>query len=53
MDRGLWAIWYEIADANRAEYLAWFHGVHIPEKLARPGYAWAAHYALAGGDGRA
>lgn len=53
MDRGLWAIWYEIADANRAEYLAWFHGVHIPEKLARPGYAWAAHYALADGDGRA
>ena len=53
MDRGLWAIWYEIADAHRAEYLAWFHGVHIPEKLARPGYAWAAHYALAGGDGRA
>lgn len=52
MDRGLWAIWYEIADANRAEYLAWFHGVHIPEKLARPGYAWAAHYALTGGSGR-
>lgn len=53
MDRGLWAIWYEISDAMRAEYLAWFHDVHIPEKLARPGYAWAAHYALEGGNGRA
>ena len=53
MDRGLWAIWYEISDVMRAEYLAWFHDVHIPEKLARPGYAWAAHYALDGGDGRA
>jgi hypothetical protein len=53
MDRGLWAIWYEIADAQREEYLAWFHGTHIPEKLARPGYLWAAHYALEAGDGRA
>lgn len=52
MDRGLWALWYDIADAQREEYLAWFHGVHIPEKLARPGYLWAAHYALQGGDGR-
>ncbi len=50
MDRGLWAIWYEISDAMRAEYLAWFHDVHIPEKLARPGYAWAAHYALESRD---
>ena len=53
MDRGLWAIWYEISAAMRAEYLAWFHAVHIPEKLARPGYVWAAHYALEGGDGHA
>ena len=30
MDRGLWAIWYEIADTLRKEYLAWFHGTHIP-----------------------
>lgn len=49
MDQGIWAIWYDIATANRADYLDWFHGVHIPEKLSRPGYAWAAHYALGHG----
>ena len=46
MDRGIWAIWYGIDDAHRADYERWFHGVHIPEKLSRPGYLWAAHYAL-------
>lgn len=48
-DRGIWAIWYGIAPGNRAEYLDWFHRVHIPEKLARPGYCWAAHYELGHG----
>ena len=53
MDHGIWAIWYEIADGQREAYLDWFHQVHIPEKLARPGYRWAAHYALGhGGRGR-
>jgi hypothetical protein len=52
MDRGLWAIWYEVPDALQSEYLDWFHGVHIPEKLSRPGYVWAAHYALQSGNGR-
>ena len=46
MDRGIWAIWYDVADADRSAYLEWFHGVHIPEKLARSGYVWAAHYAM-------
>lgn len=45
-DKGLWAIWYDIAPADRDAYLDWFHRVHIPEKLSRPGYLWAAHYAL-------
>ncbi len=52
-DRGIWAIWYDIAADDRAAYLDWFHNAHIPEKLARPGYRWAAHYALGhGGRGR-
>ncbi len=57
MDRGIWVIWYDLADEYRARYLDWFHRVHIPEKLARPGYLWAAHYQLieakhrAGGTG--
>jgi hypothetical protein len=46
MDRGIWAIWYDVPDAHKTEYLDWFHHVHIPDKLARPGYVWAAHYAL-------
>ena len=52
MDRGIWALWYEIAGADKAEYLEWFHGVHIPEKLSRPGYLWAAHYELGHGGSR-
>jgi hypothetical protein len=50
MDRGIWAIWYDVAVENKAEYLDWFHHVHIPDKLARPGYVWAAHYALGNGS---
>ena len=49
MDHGIWAIWYDIAAEHRAAYLDWFHRVHIPEKLSRPGYRWAAHYALGHG----
>jgi hypothetical protein len=46
MDRGIWAIWYDLAETNQAPYIEWFHHVHIPEKLSRPGYLWAAHYQL-------
>lgn len=49
MDHGIWAIWYDIAPENKAAYLEWFHGVHMPEKLSRPGYGWAAHYELGHG----
>ena len=49
MDHGIWAIWYDIAPEHRAAYLDWFHRVHIPEKLLRPGYSWAAHYELGHG----
>jgi hypothetical protein len=53
MDRGIWAIWYEVPEQDQSEYLDWFHHVHIPEKLSRPGYLWAAHYALGqGGHGK-
>ena len=48
MDRGIWAIWYDLPAEHRVAYLNWFHHVHIPEKLARPGYLWAAHYELEG-----
>ncbi len=49
MDLSIWALWYDIAASHKTEYRDWFHGVHIPEKLARPGYRWAAHYELGHG----
>ena len=51
MDRGIWAIWYGLDDDRRLEYERWFHEVHIPEKLSRPGYLWASHYRLENDDG--
>jgi len=44
MDRSIWAISSDVDAAKHDAYLAWFHSTHIPEKLARPGYTWAAHY---------
>ncbi len=41
---GIWLIYYGISSAHRADYLHWFEGQHIDEKLARPGYDWASHY---------
>jgi hypothetical protein len=44
MTGAIWALAYEISYENRETYLDWFHQIHIPEKLARPGYSWAAHF---------
>jgi len=44
MTGAIWALAYEISKENRETYLDWFHQIHIPEKLARPGYSWAAHF---------
>lgn len=54
MDRGIRAIWYELPEdrSARTEYVDWFHSKHIPEKLSRPGYLWAAHYELGHGGPR-
>jgi hypothetical protein len=49
MDRGILAIWYDLPEAGRQAYLDWLHNVHLPEVLARPGFAWAAHYRITGG----
>jgi hypothetical protein len=43
MDRGIWAIWYDLPEQGKDEYLSWLHEVHIPDKLSRSGYLWAAH----------
>jgi len=44
MTTGIWLLLYDIAAADRDHYVDWFHRCHIPEKLARPGYRWAAHF---------
>ena len=44
MAASVWILNYDIAAADRDYYLSWFQDEHIPEKLARPGYRWAAHY---------
>jgi hypothetical protein len=44
MDRGIWATWYDLAEQDRNEYLAWLHETHLPDMLSRPGYLWAAHF---------
>ena len=43
MDRGIRAVWYDLSDQGRDEYLTWLHEVHLPRVLARPGVLWAAH----------
>lgn len=52
MTGSIWLISYDIAAKNEVAYLDWFHDVHIPEKLARPGYTWAAHYEVIAPDGK-
>ncbi len=49
MDRGIFAIWYDLAREGRTEYLDWLHGTYLPDVLRRPGYLWAAHYEAVGG----
>lgn len=44
MTGAIWTLAYDVAPDVESEYLEWFHGEHVPEKLARPGYAWAAHF---------
>lgn len=44
MTRAIWCIIYDLPSEGRDDYLAWFHEVHMPEKLARPGYQEATHY---------
>lgn len=45
MTRAIWTLRYSLDGQDDAAYFDWFHGEHIPDKRARPGYTWAAHYA--------
>jgi hypothetical protein len=51
MSSAIWLISYHLNREREDQYLEWFHRVHIPEKLARPGYTWATHYRTASTGG--
>ena len=38
MSQAIWILQYDLTSGLEYEYLNWFHNIHIPEKLARPGY---------------
>ena len=42
--RAIWLLLYDIEANDREQYVTWLNDAHIPEKLSRPGYLWAAHY---------
>ena len=44
MSSAIWLISYRLKREHEDQYLEWFHEVHMPKKLARPGYTWASHY---------
>ncbi len=53
MDRGIIAVWYDLPEAGRDEYLSWLHEKHLPEILAnREELLWAAHFENEGGGER-
>ncbi len=48
MDKGIWAVWYDLAVDDREEFLAWLHDIHLPEIIKRPGHLWGGHYEIIG-----
>lgn len=46
MDEGIWAVWFDLDKKVKASHLKWLHQTYLPDIIARPGIAWAAHYEL-------
>jgi len=44
LDRALWISWYDLPEAGRDEYISWLQARYIPQRLAQPGFLWAAHF---------
>ena len=44
MDTAIKAEWYDVDDAGRDEFLAWYHGTYLPTLQAQPGHIWVGHY---------
>ncbi|WP_442580209.1 hypothetical protein ACSBOB_32960 [Mesorhizobium sp. ASY16-5R] len=51
MSRGIWATWYDVADADRDVFAEWERTVYLPALAAEPGYNWVARYASKSGEG--
>lgn len=49
MDLGIKAVWYDLPQEGREEYLSWLHGTYLPAVRQLPGRIWAAHYEISGG----
>lgn len=46
MNEGIWAVWFDLNSKVKSSHIKWLHGTYLPEIMARPGIAWAAHYEL-------
>lgn len=46
MDESIRIEWYDLDPDDVDDHHQWLHHTHIPEVIARPGIAWAAHYAI-------
>lgn len=44
MDRGIMALWYDLAEADQHAHLHWLHTTCLPALSALPGYSWVGHY---------
>jgi hypothetical protein len=44
MDKGIWATWYDLDDADRDDVLDWLHRAWLPALAADGRYNWVAHY---------
>ncbi|MEK9678721.1 MAG: hypothetical protein VW169_10065 [Rhodospirillaceae bacterium] len=52
MDHGIRAVWYDLPEDGRQDYLDWLHNAHLPLVQQQPGISWAAHYEITGGGAK-
>ena len=43
-DKGIWATWYDLDDADREKFLGWLHATWLPALEKDGRYNWVAHY---------
>lgn len=44
-DRGIWATWYDLDEADRDEFFSWMEETYLPALADTGTYRWIAHYA--------